>query len=258
LEQARLVVGADGRHSRVARLVGAPTYQERPSLTGAWWSYWGDVPASGVELYLRPNRAIGAFPTNDGLTCVFVTVPAAETTAFRADIPGNFRRDLALVPTLAERVRVGRRAERFYGAAETPNLFRRPFGAGWALVGDAGYHKDPLTGQGITDAFRDAERLTEAIAAGFSGEQPFVDALADYEQRRNAAVMPMYEFTLGLATLQPPPPEMQQLLGALQGNQADTNAFFGTIAGTTPIPAFFAPDNIQRILGVAGQAAAAA
>ena len=257
-EAARIVIGADGRHSRVARAVGAPAYHERPSLTGAWWSYWSGVVADGVELYLRPNRAIGAFPTNDGLTCVLVTVQAAATAAFRADIAANFATDLTLVPALAERVRMGRREERFYGAAETTNLFRRPHGPGWALVGDAGYHKDPITAQGITDVFRDAECLAEAIDAGFSGRQPLDEVLAGYERQRNEAVMPMYESTCHFATLQGPAPETQQLLAALRGNQADTDRFFGTIAGTTPIPEFFAPENVQRILAAAGQASAAA
>jgi 2-polyprenyl-6-methoxyphenol hydroxylase-like FAD-dependent oxidoreductase len=116
-------------------------------------------------------------------------------------------------------------------------------------VGDAGYHKDPATAQGISDSFRDAELLTEAIDAGFSERQPLEEALAEYERQRNAAVLPMYEFTCQLANLdEPPPPEMQQLLTALYGNQIETNRFLGTWAGTVPIPEFFAPENMQRIM----------
>ena len=125
-------------------------------------------------------------------------------------------------------------------------------------MGDAGYHKDPNTGEGISDAFRDAELLAEAIDDGFSGRRALDEALADYERRRNEAALPIYEFTCQLATLQPPPPEMQQLFGALQGNQEETDRFFGLIAGTTPIPSFLAPANVQRILAAAGPAAAAA
>ena len=116
-------------------------------------------------------------------------------------------------------------------------------------MGDAGYHKDPYLAQGITDSFRDAELLAEAIDAGFSGRQPLAEALADYEQQGNTAVMPMYDFTLQLANLAvPPSPEMQQLFAALCGNQAEINRFFGTLAGTVPIPEFFAPENVQRII----------
>jgi len=256
-EKARVVIGADGLHSRLARLVEAPIYNHKPSLTAAWWSYWSGVPLDGAELHLRPNRAFGAFPTNDGLVCVFVTVPHREAPAFREGIEASFITELSLTPHLAERVRSGRREERFYGATDTPNLFRRPYGPGWALVGDAGYHKDPLTGQGISDAFRDAELLAEALDAAFSGRDALNHALAAYERHRNEAVMPMYELTCQLATLAPPPPEMQALLGALPGNQEDTDRFFGTIAGTVSIPEFFAPENVGRIVGTAARHAAA-
>ena len=146
-------------------------------------------------------------------------------------------------------MRSGQRVERFVGTADMANFFRKPYGVGWALVGDAGYHKDPYLAQGITDSFRDAELLAEAIDAGFSGRQPLAEALADYEQQRNAAVMPMYEFTLQLANLAAPPsPEMQQLFAALCGHQVEINRFFGTLAGTVPIPEFFAPKNVRRII----------
>ena len=113
--------------------------------------------------------------------------------------------------------------------AGVPNYFRRPFGDGWALVGDAGYNKDPMTAQGISDAFLDAGALAEAIDAGLSGRRPLQEALGDHELGRNARVRPMYEFTCQLATLEPPPPHMQQLFAALHGNQEATNAFFSAI-----------------------------
>ena len=140
--------------------------------------------------------------------------------------------------------------------ADVPNLFRKPHGPDWALAGDAGYHKDPVTAQGISDAFRDAELVAEAVDAGLSGRRPVEEAMAEYEQRRNEAALPVYEFTCQLATLEPPPPEMQQLFAALRGNQADTDRFLGLIAGTTPVPDFFAPENVGRIMGAAQAQAA--
>jgi hypothetical protein len=101
---------------------------------------------------------------------------------------------------LAERRRNGRRQERFFGTGALPNFFRKPFGAGWALVGDAGYHKDPITAQGITDAFRDVELLADAIDAGLSERARLQDALAAYEQSRNDAAMPMYRLTCDRVT----------------------------------------------------------
>ncbi len=117
------------------------------------------------------------------------------------------------------------------------------------LVGDAGYLKDPCTAEGITDAFHSAELLVEAIDSGFSGRQTLDEALATYEQERNNAAFPLYDFTCQLATLAPPPPEMQQLLAALKGNQEQTDRFFGIFAQTVSAPEFLAPENMQRIFG---------
>ena len=166
------------------------------------------------------------FPTNDGLTLVAVGWPASKFQEKRTDIEGNFRQVHDAIPGLKERLDGAHREENWSGIAGVPNLFRKPFGPGWALVGDAGYKKDPLTAQGITDAFSDAENVAEAIDAGLSGRQEMAEALAAYEASRNERVEPIYEFTCQLATLEPPPPPMQQLFGALHGNQEATNQFF--------------------------------
>jgi flavin-dependent dehydrogenase len=250
-EEARIVIGADGLHSLVARSVQAPAYNVRPAFACTYYSYWSDVPLDGAELYPRPDRMIIAGPTNDGQTIVIIYWPVAAFHEVRADIEGSFLKALDLAPALAERVRQGKRSERFQGTADLRNFFRKPYGPGWALVGDAGYHKVPITAEGISDAFRDAELLAEAIDAGFAGRAPLDDALAAYERRRNEAALPLFDLTCQFATLQPPPPEMQQLLAALRGNQEQTDRFFGTIAGTVPVPEFFAPDNIGRIMAAA-------
>jgi flavin-dependent dehydrogenase len=216
-EHARIVIGADGAHSIVARAVQAPRYHEHPALTFGYFSYFSAVPVQGNEVWLRPSRAYINFATNDGLTCVAIQAPVGGFAAFRADIAGNFFRTLDQVPELAARVRAGQRAERWYGTADLPNFFRRPHGPGWALVGDAGYHKDPILAQGISDAFRDAELLAEAIDAGFLGRAPLGDALAMYEQRRNAAALPAYEANLAAANFTPPPPEVFEQRAALRG-----------------------------------------
>ena len=107
------------------------------------------------------------------------------------------------------------------------------------------------TAQGITDAFKHAELLASAIDEGMSGRSPLDEAMAGYEQQRNESVAPIYDFTCGfLGTLEQPPAEIQQLFGALSRNQEETNRFFGTLAGTAPIPEFFSLENMQRIIGV--------
>jgi 2-polyprenyl-6-methoxyphenol hydroxylase-like FAD-dependent oxidoreductase len=248
-ERARIVIGADGVHSPVARQVEAPVYNARPTFGCAYYSYWSGVPLDGVEAYSREHRGFVALPTHYGLTCIAMNWPHEEFHAFRADIEGNFLKTLELAPTLAERVRAGKREERFTGTSELFNFFRKPHGPGWALVGDAGYHRDPITAQGISDAFRDAELVAEAVDAGLSGKRPIEEAMAGYEQWRNEVAFPVYDFTCQLAALEPPPPEMQQLFAALLYNQEQTNRFFGALAGTVPVAEFFSPENIGRIMG---------
>jgi len=171
----------------------------------------------------------------------------------RADIEGQYWQALASIPGLADRVHSGRRAERFRGTADLPNFFRRSYGPGWALVGDAGYHKDPGTAQGITDAFRDAEALATAIDTGLTERCDLLEALRGYEQQRNMEVQAMYAFTCQLAALEPPPLESLQLYSALRGNQGAINRFFGTIAGTVAIEEFFAPEHLQSLFNAAAQ-----
>jgi flavin-dependent dehydrogenase len=255
-EEARIVIGADGLHSRVARRVQAATYDARPVCTCAYYAYWTDVPLRGAELYIRPERTMIAGATNEGRTMVIVYRPVKAFPEVRTDIERNFLAALDLAPGLAERVRNGTRAEHFRGTADLPNFYRRPHGPGWALVGDAGYHKDPITAQGITDAFHDADLLATAIDDGLAGQRPLAEALTAYEQTRNQTTRPHYELTSQFASLQPPPSEMQQLVGALLHNHEQADRFIGTIAGTVPIAEFFAPENVGQIIaGIEANAA---
>jgi len=247
-EQAQIVIGADGLYSLVAQTVQAPQYNVVPALTCSYLAYFSDVPVEGAVGYMRGNRFVVSFPTNDDITCIGMQLPREELHTFRTDVAGNFMKMVDLVPELAARVRNGTQEGRILGAGDIPNFFRKPFGPGWALVGDAGYHKDPFTAQGISDAFFGAELLSEAIDAGFSGRRPLKEALADYERQRNEDALPKYELNCQMASFEPPPPEMQQLFMALHGNEAETSRFLGTIVGTVPIPEFFAPENLQRII----------
>jgi 2-polyprenyl-6-methoxyphenol hydroxylase-like FAD-dependent oxidoreductase len=148
-------------------------------------------------------------------------------------------------------VRSGRREEKWYGTAGVPGYFRKPYGKGWALVGDASYNRDPITAQGISDAFIDAEMLVEALCGGLSGRGALEDSLGAHESARNERVRPMYEFTTQLAALEPPPPEMQALFGALRGNQDATNAFLSAITGAIPLTDFMSNENLGRIMAAA-------
>ncbi|MEA2686896.1 MAG: hypothetical protein QOE93_2091 [Actinomycetota bacterium] len=248
--RARVVIGADGRNSHVAKAVGPEHYNEKPPLQWAYYTYWSGLPVDGFEIVVRPDRGWGACATNDGLTMLVVGWPIAEASAYKADVEANYLKTLELAPEFAERVRGATREARFAGGS-VPNYFRKPFGPGWALVGDAGYNKDPITAQGISDAFHDAELCSTALDETFSGGRSFDEAMTAYHQARDARVTPVYEFTTQLATLEPPPPEMQQLLGAVHGNQEAMDSFVSVVAGTVSPVDFFAPDNIGRIFHAA-------
>jgi 2-polyprenyl-6-methoxyphenol hydroxylase-like FAD-dependent oxidoreductase len=251
VEHAKVVVGADGRHSLVAHAVQPEQYNEKPQLLAGYYTYWSGVPMKGrFENYIRPDRGFAAWPTNDDLTVVIAGWPFAEFEANKKDIEGNYFKTLELAPAFAERIRAGRQEARFVGTA-VANFFRKPYGPGWALVGDAGYNKDFITAHGIHDAFRDAELCAMALDETFSGARDFEAAMADYQTRRDQHVLPMYELTTQLATLEPPPPELQQLLGAIAGNQDAMNDFARVTAGVTSPADFFAPDNVEQIMSQA-------
>jgi flavin-dependent dehydrogenase len=255
-EQARIVIGADGKHSSIARLVGAPSYMEQPSLTCWYMAYWGDFPCEGLEMHWRPGRLVFALPTHDTLTMVAVCWRHHEFQQFRSDIAGNYRATLAQMPALAERALAARQAERFVGMADLPNFFRRPYGPGWALVGDAGHHKDPTLARGISDAFCDAALLAEAIDTGLSGQLAIGEALARYELWRNARAIPENEANLAAAHLEGwDTPEVMGLRQALRSSPADAGQFYAARLQVIPPQEFFAPENVGRIIAQARQRA---
>ena len=200
-ERARIVIGADGMHSRVAREVDAPQYNTRDTLSFAYYTYWSDVETDGAHIYFYPREMQGmlVFPTNDNKVCIAAGGAIELFRSFRSDIEGNYLKITSRVDYLREQL-PGAKRERFLGTADQPNFFRKPYGDGWALVGDAGYHRDFLTGLGITDAFRDAEYLADAADEALSGQRPYDEAMADYERKRNTIAQPLYEVTLQMAS----------------------------------------------------------
>jgi 2-polyprenyl-6-methoxyphenol hydroxylase-like FAD-dependent oxidoreductase len=248
--RARIVVGADGKNSHVAKAVTATQYETRPRAQYSYYTYFRNLPTDGMEVFIRPNRGFAAAPTNDGLTMVVVGWPYGEAAAYKADVETHYLKTLDLAPEFARRVHVATRTAPFLGAA-VPGFFRAPFGPGWALVGDAGYNKDPITAQGISDAYSDAERCSTAIHEWLTGTSGYHDAMESWHRARDNGAVPIYEFTSQLATLEPPPSEMQELLGAVHGNHEAMDGFVSVVAGIVSPVEFFSPDNIGRIMQAA-------
>ena len=247
--RARLVIGADGKNSTIASAVGATKYNERPGTTCAYYSYFSGFEIPHLHLFARDGRFYVVMPTNDGLTLVAVAWPNGDFRHVRSTLEKSFQAAVAEVPWIADRMATAKREERVMGTADQAGFFRASHGPGWALVGDAGYHRDPITAQGMTDAFLHAELLASAIEDGFSGRMSMDAALENYQRERDRIVMPMYDLTCDLARLAPPPPEMGALLAALVNNEPATANFLGVISGTVGLQDFFAPSNIASIMG---------
>jgi 2-polyprenyl-6-methoxyphenol hydroxylase-like FAD-dependent oxidoreductase len=196
--RAGTVVGADGVLSTVARLVSAPTTREGRHATGVVYGYWSGLPMEGYHWYFREGVSAGAIQTNDGQMCVFAAMPSSRfMEEVRFDLEAGYHRVLTEVsPELAASLTSGRLESRLRGFPGQTGFLRRSWGPGWALVGDAGYFKDPLTAHGITDALRDAELLARAIGQGTDG------ALAEYEALRDELSIGLFDVTDYIASFE--------------------------------------------------------
>ena len=190
---AEIVIGADGVRSTVAAEVRAQVYAEGRNATAVIYGYFPGLRNRGYRWHFVPSATAGAIPTNDGEHCVFVSVPAdRRAQAFAGGTEAAFRRVLAQsAPQLAREIAGTLARLRPFGGIR--GYLRQPFGPGWALVGDAGYFKDPCTAHGITDAFRDAELLARALSSGTRR------ALEDYQGLRDALSMPLMRVTDAIA-----------------------------------------------------------
>lgn len=210
---ARFVVGADGLRSRVARHVGAEIVEDRGDHGAVQYAYYAGLDWDGIELITSERALTGVFPTHGGQACIWICGPSTDAHQVRRQTASREAAFTAYLertaPELAARLRAGRRTSAISGMLRTPNLIRRAYGPGWALVGDAGYHRDAVTGHGISDAYRDAELLATALDQVQHGEAED-GALAGYQRRRDAALREVFELTCTLAAY-PPESEFVEL-----------------------------------------------
>jgi len=215
--RASLVVGADGMSSVVARAVGAPTTWQGKSAGAFVYGFWTGLDVPGYEWFYRVGATAGIIPTNDGRHCVWA---GARPERFRELARGGLERcfDELLAEAAPEAVGAvagGRREERLRGFPGLPGYLRKPWGAGWALVGDAGSFRDPIGAHGITDALRDAELLAREVPAVLADPAGEGRALAGYGRRRDEAAVPLAEITDAVASYAWTLPELRDLLIAL-------------------------------------------
>ncbi len=184
---AAWVIGADGVRSRVAAQVDAPVIHQDQVTSSNIYAYWTGLADDVMENhYDAIGRAVGVIPTNDGEACVWVAIPPERFRAeARGDLSGAYHRIIAESPHLTELLRGSTCNGGYRGFAGTPGFLRQAFGAGWALVGDAGYFKDPVSAHGITDAFIAAELLSDALAAIVTDGDDADEALGAYQRQRD-------------------------------------------------------------------------
>ena len=227
---ADIVIGADGLHSTIARQVRAPRIVEGRHATAVLYGYWEGLSADEYRWWFKPGVSMGSIPTNDGATCVFVSVPSAR---FRDEIRGNAalaytRLIWQISRRFAERLHDSVRVEPVRGFGGHRGYIKRGTGPGWALVGDAGYFKDPSTAHGITDAFRDAELLARAIMRGTAA------AFDEYEQTRLDLSRKLLEVTDEVASLAWTDEEVQSLHRAFSAEMSRELRVLATLPPVEP------------------------
>jgi flavin-dependent dehydrogenase len=220
---AGLVVGADGLRSTVARDVGAPSLCRGRSVGGVLYRYVRGLDVTGYEWFYGDGAAAGLIPTNDEATCVFVSTTAARLRRERS--AGTERAFASLLdaasPVLGEVVGAGGDRSRLRGWRGAPAYVRQAWGPGWALVGDAGYFKDPISAHGITDALRDAELLAIAIGRATAGGAEVRRAMTAYQETRDRLSRSLWEATEEVATYAWDAAQARTLVRAMSAAMSD-------------------------------------
>jgi flavin-dependent dehydrogenase len=188
--QARLVVGADGRGSHVARWVQAREVRRETASRGLYFRYLTNFSppraiVDGPEFSVVGDEMAYVFPSDDGVTCIAVSINLEVFQQFRSDRGTAFDARLADHIGLFDRYRAASPVSAVLGSGPVDGISRQPSGPGWALVGDAGMHQDPWSGLGMDNAGMHATFLVDAIDDWLSGRSSEGAAFAEYGRRRD-------------------------------------------------------------------------
>ena len=215
--RARVVVGADGKSSKVAEWVGATEYDAVPALRPAYYGYFHGIeprPEPTLELFFGGDNITFFFPMREGEDCIAIELQPEEFEGFRSNLGTEFEARVRRLPEMARRMQNAHLEGKLMGVKGIDNYFRKPYGPGWALTGDAGYLKDPSTGTGIGDAVEQSFMLAEALGAALDGAD-WEASLAAFQQKRDQMMKPMYEATLDFTRARDIGPAEEAVLKAL-------------------------------------------
>ncbi|HEX7262898.1 MAG TPA: FAD-dependent monooxygenase [Candidatus Dormibacteraeota bacterium] len=212
--RARVVVGADGKSSRVAGWVGATEYDAVPAMRPVYYGYFHGIeprPEATVELMFGDDQLGFLFPMRTDEDCLAIELQPKDFDEFRTDHVAAFTARAKMLPEMKRRMQNAKLEGKLIGSKGIENYFRKPFGPGWALTGDAGYLKDPSTGLGITDAFEQSFMLAESLGAWFDGAD-WEQTMSGFQQKRDQMMKPQYDLTLEFTRMQDIGPAEQAML----------------------------------------------
>jgi 2-polyprenyl-6-methoxyphenol hydroxylase-like FAD-dependent oxidoreductase len=240
-ERAALIVGADGRHSAVARQVGAKPLRDAGVFGCQFYGYWRGLPDVGTQIFVGGGQAVLAYPTHAGQHLVLVGWPQARFAEVKQDIDRHFLAAVAKsAPAVAAHLTDAARTGPITGSGDLGNYVRESSGPGWVLVGDAATAKDPVTAQGIGDAFAQAQSLADRLPAALAAGPPAVDAataahVADRDREGGRAFETTLTFARGgnSATLLP-------ALRTIERRPDLISMFYGIYAGRVTLEEFVA------------------
>ena len=245
-EAARLIVGADGMRSAVARLTGAPCIVEDSRMSCVYYSGWTGL-SCGLSMIHRTGNSIGTVPTHDGVTLILTYFPQSQFTTIKTD-PLAAHRDCIreMAPDVYDEVSAGEQAIRLHGTGCQPNFFRKAVGPGWVLIGDAGHHLDSITATGITNAFTQANLLGVALDCEMADQAGVDSALARFEVERYDALIERYHSTLASAKLEVQDSRLTMLRAISQAPDL-TQRYFALVAGILSAEEFLTPDLVDLL-----------
>lgn len=230
---ARWVVGADGLRSVIADAVDAAIERQATGATAAVYGYWSDLATDGYHWLFRPDAVAGVIPTNDDQACVFAVATPARIGRGGMEVLHEVVQ--AAGPDLADRIARATPPRGVRSFAGMPGFVRMPWGPGWALVGDAGYWKDPIGAHGLTDALRDAELLARAITSAANGDLAEAAAFDDFHQTRNRLSLPLFDIVESIAAMNWAEAEIPKLLRRLSVAMNDEVEFVAGLDAIAPL-----------------------